>query len=332
MRKTIIFILIFVFAACDDIFNNYHFPYEDVTVIIDIPVNLEGINSNKDDYNSDLSFLAKRHGIYFSSNRNSGGNNFDIVFKNLDISYHQEDDVLVVEYTDDYLYGYQAALLPFINTDYNEFGPLYLWGGDGYEYFFYANNATGNYDIKFAYSLNSDFGTYDGEGVINGPINLDIVNSESDDLYPTINQEKTELFFCSNREDSIFSIYNVDIPSESVLMDYFIDTTSLITTKNTVLSSSSNDKCPYIDNNLLVFVSDREGGYGGFDLYYSQLIDGEWSEPVNFGATINSEYDEYRPITFGFDFFEHIVIFSSNRPGGKGGFDLYMVRTDKLIK
>lgn len=36
---------------------------------------------------------------------------------------------------------------------------------------------------------------------------------------------------------------------------------------NTVLSSDYNDKCPYIYEDIMVFASDREAGYGGFDLY-----------------------------------------------------------------
>lgn len=46
----------------------------------------------------------------------------------------------------------------------------------------------------------------------------------------------------------------------------------------------------------MVFASNRDGGYGGFDLYYSVLLNNEWSEPVNFGPKINAEYDDYRPI------------------------------------
>ena len=103
---------------------------------------------------------------------------------------------------------------------------------------------------------------------------------------------------------------------------------------NTVLSGNFNDKCPYIYEVIMVFTSDREGGHGGFDLYYSLLEDGEWGTPVNFGPEINSEYDEYRPIYFSFyDYdFQNLMIFSSDRPGGLGGFDLYMVKTADLVQ
>ena len=95
---------------------------------------------------------------------------------------------------------------------------------------------------------------------------------------------------------------------------------------DSILSSEFDDKCPSITNNILVFTSNRAGGYGGYDLYYSYFENENWCEPVNLGSEINTEYDEYRPITNSLVNFENnMMIFSSNRPGGKGGFDLYYV-------
>ena len=47
------------------------------------------------------------------------------------------------------------------------------------------------------------------------------------------------------------------------------------------------------DEDVLYFVSDRPGGYGGKDIYYSvALPNGEWSKPKNIGPVINTPYDE----------------------------------------
>jgi len=102
--------------------------------------------------------------------------------------------------------------------------------------------------------------------------------------------------------------------------------------KEAALSSGSDDKCPYIQGNRMVFTSDRPGGFGGFDLYYSVFTDGNWSDPVNFGDKINTPYNEYRPIvkTFDFEFTNDMMIFSSDRPGGLGGFDLYYVGIKRM--
>jgi hypothetical protein len=76
----------------------------------------------------------------------------------------------------------------------------------------------------------------------------------------------------------------------------------------------------------MVFASNRDGGYGGYDLWYASYDGSEWSEPVNFGPDINTEHDEFRPIIMSTDankYLNDLLIFSSNRPGGKGGYDLY---------
>ena len=113
--------------------------------------------------------------------------------------------------------------------------------------------------------------------------------------------------------DSILEVFSAEGPHAAV--------------KNLVLSGEYDDKCPYVFENTLVFSSNRPGGYGGFDLYYSRFEAGQWSAPVNFGPGINSVHDDYRPILFEeeVDNDRDMMVFSSNRPGGKGGFDLYFV-------
>jgi len=58
------------------------------------------------------------------------------------------------------------------------------------------------------------------------------------------------------------------------------------------------------------------------DLYRSRLVNGEYGEPENLGAAINTDdYEEYAPFV---DPDEDYLIFASNRPGGFGGNDLYI--------
>ncbi|NQY11344.1 MAG: PD40 domain-containing protein [Flavobacteriales bacterium] len=50
------------------------------------------------------------------------------------------------------------------------------------------------------------------------------------------------------------------------------------------------------DGSALYFSSDREGGFGGLDLYVSTLgIDDTWSIAQNLGPRINTAYDEVTP-------------------------------------
>jgi hypothetical protein len=324
MKKTIPSLIVFlILGGCTPLNPDPDFEYE--IIVTDNATNLQSLNSAYDDYNSNLPYPAARSEIYFSSNRNSGGDNYDIICKAIDISYHEKDNILNFSIPTNTGYStYQSKILTLINSQKNEMGPYSFSGGSRWDYFFYANNDSGDFDIKFVYTPSLDWGTYDGQQRLYGPTGVSVANSDSDDLYPTINQDNSRLFFCSNRENDSFDIFSLDLNSEIPLHDDITRTNSVQILKETVLSGTSNDKCPSINGDLLVFTSDREGGYGGYDLYYSKFINSKWSTPINFGDKINSPDDEYRPITFSFNNID-IMIFSSNRPGGNGGFDLYGV-------
>jgi tetratricopeptide (TPR) repeat protein len=81
------------------------------------------------------------------------------------------------------------------------------------------------------------------------------------------------------------------------------------------------------DGNTIYFTSDRDGGYGGRDIYYMTKIDEKWSAPVNIGAPINSEFDEDGPF-LSFD--GKIMYFASNGLNSYGGFDLFYCKRDAL--
>jgi len=90
------------------------------------------------------------------------------------------------------------------------------------------------------------------------------------------------------------------------------------------VNGSSLNYCPAIsaDGLVLVFSSDRPGGYGGQDLWVTRrsTTDGPWSEPVNLGPKINTGKWEVEPEISpdGRSF-----LFTSNRYGGRGGFDIW---------
>jgi len=94
------------------------------------------------------------------------------------------------------------------------------------------------------------------------------------------------------------------------------------------INSAAWESLPSISSNgkVLIFASDRAGGFGGRDLWLSrQLPDGKWSAPRNLGKQINSAGDEQAP-------FLHpdgaTLYFMSNGHPGMGGFDLYLSRLD----
>jgi len=75
------------------------------------------------------------------------------------------------------------------------------------------------------------------------------------------------------------------------------------------------------NQNVIYFVSDRDGGFGGLDIWLSIIdINGNFGVPINAGSRINSSADEITPF---YNHFEEKLYFSSNRKKGRGGFDIY---------
>ncbi len=75
------------------------------------------------------------------------------------------------------------------------------------------------------------------------------------------------------------------------------------------------------NNGTLWFASDREGGFGGFDIWYSRVTENYFSEPVNAGSYVNTVMNEWSPFADG----ENTLYFASNGHPGYGGYDIYRV-------
>jgi outer membrane protein OmpA-like peptidoglycan-associated protein len=76
-----------------------------------------------------------------------------------------------------------------------------------------------------------------------------------------------------------------------------------------------------IYGNLLFFVSDRDGGYGGKDIWMvKKLPTGDWAEPQNLGEPINTEYDEESPYLHPDG---KTLYFSSKGHKVMGGYDIF---------
>jgi outer membrane protein OmpA-like peptidoglycan-associated protein/outer membrane protein assembly factor BamD (BamD/ComL family) len=88
---------------------------------------------------------------------------------------------------------------------------------------------------------------------------------------------------------------------------------------NTVYWESQPSISP--DGKMLFFVSNRPGGIGGMDIWYSVMdSDGKWGRPVNPGKIINTAGDEFSPFIY---FNGRTLYFSSNGRPSFGGHDIY---------
>ncbi|QEC66978.1 OmpA family protein [Panacibacter ginsenosidivorans] len=76
------------------------------------------------------------------------------------------------------------------------------------------------------------------------------------------------------------------------------------------------------DGEWLVFAGNFPGkGYGNYDIFISYNTPQGWSVPINLGENINTDFWESSP-SLSPD--KNALYFSSNRPGGYGGKDIYV--------
>jgi TPR repeat protein len=173
------------------------------------------------------------------------------------------------------------------------------------------------------------------------------INSSADDAYITFGPDH-QIIFSSNRYGR-YNIMSTKVPkgmTPEQLPTWLNDESNDNKIQAiTSLNSPFDDNAPFVFDDWMVFTSNRPGGKGGYDLYLSQYSNGYWQTPKLI-PNVNTKADEFRPILvkladlgtlpkqliyptiagFKYDHFtykNHLLIFSSNRLGGKGGFDLY---------
>ncbi|MCS4436771.1 OmpA family protein [Aquiflexum gelatinilyticum] len=83
------------------------------------------------------------------------------------------------------------------------------------------------------------------------------------------------------------------------------------------------------DGRILFFSSNRRGGFGGRDLWYSlRMPNGGWSEAKNLGSLVNTPKDEVSPFIY---FNNEILFFASDGHRGFGGQDIFVSRVENGV-
>lgn len=106
--------------------------------------------------------------------------------------------------------------------------------------------------------------------------------------------------------------------------------------KPELLPSPINDKgdeiaaCISADGNTIYFASDREGGFGGTDIYVCRkLPNGKWSDAKNLGVGVNTPQNEDFP-NISPD--GQTLYFSSKGHASMGGYDIFRATWDETKK
>lgn len=147
-------------------------------------------------------------------------------------------------------------------------------------------------------------------------------------LNSPINSQYAELFFNQSKNGTIY--FTSNRPGGIGKWDiYYIKSNNGRYDKLENIGSPINqifawDPCIAPDESYLIFGAGRVDGYGQSDLYISFKKNGIWTEPKNFGNSINTKANEFGPFLSP----DNTYLFFCRNDGIKG--DIYWVNLDKI--
>lgn len=156
-------------------------------------------------------------------------------------------------------------------------------------------------------------------------------------VHPFVTGDELTLYFASNMPGGYggYDLYKVTRTKKNKPFEQ-----SKIENLGKLINTAGNEVFPALrGDSILYFSSDGHYGFGGLDIFYSEIVNGKFSAPENMLSPINSEADE-----IGIMFDDAPALdpkskspyvdkgyFSSNRAGGKGGDDIYYFLLRPLV-
>ena len=198
-------------------------------------------------------------------------------------------------------YDYKSA----VSDSYLQYSPQYDEISDELYYTIRkGNNLFDDEDI-------SSFSVSDNRRLSNSRVSF--LNTENNEGSPTISDNGKLLIYTSCEMN--FKKNSCDL--------YYLEKRGNSWTEPMKMSENVNsdywDSQPFLYGNMLFFVSNRPGGTGGRDIYFTKKSGGEWAKAVNYNE-VNSRYEEVSPFVR-----DGILYFSSDRINSFGGYDLFLL-------
>lgn len=162
-------------------------------------------------------------------------------------------------------------------------------------------------------------GEFDWEKLQELPFNSDDFTS----MHPALSPDGNKLFFASNRPGGYGGM---DLYSVEKKEGRWEEPLNLGPDINT----PGNEVFPYLhESGMLFFTSDTHKGFGGLDIFMIDISGRKWGRVINLGEPFNSPEDDLGLILSkdgerGY--------FTSNRPGGAGGDDIYCFEAEGGIR
>ena len=183
----------------------------------------------------------------------------------------------------------------------------YLWTNFGYFDLYSSHPQTDNdfwssftNPVKMPNTFNQDYH--------NGPASF---TSDFNEIFITRTLKNTTKKDSANMRTNLLKIYYADLTDEKKInFKSFPFNNEDYSVGHPAISA---------DGKKLIFSSDKPGGFGQSDLYISELVSGNWSQPVNLGAELNTFGNEVFPFLAN----DSTLFFSSDGHPGFGGLDIY---------
>ncbi|MDR6844271.1 OmpA family protein [Flavobacterium granuli] len=140
--------------------------------------------------------------------------------------------------------------------------------------------------------------------------------------HPALSPDEKTLYFASDMPGTFGSLDIYKVSIDGITYGTPINLGDKINT-------SKRDQFPFVSkDNKLYFSSNGHEGYGGLDIFVSDINDNSYSKAANVGIPVNSGYDDF---AYYIDSDIKEGYFSSDRPGGKGKDDIYSLKETKEL-
>lgn len=155
------------------------------------------------------------------------------------------------------------------------------------------------------------------------------INTKDDEYWPSITADGQTLMFTRQVSSDYYPA-----SMSSTQEDFYISFLSEDGWKQAInagepLNTINNEGAQTLSSagNYMYFTAcNRPGGTGSCDLYFSAFNNGRWSQPYNLGTPVNTPSWESTPSVSADG---NMLFFSSSRPGGFGGKDLWYTVINK---